>query len=194
MNTLTGARNAAGRFITKRSTGIDKLRGLAIILMILDHVVFVTNGPFVIRETITRAAMPIFFLVSGHLVKQVSFRLVTIGTIGIALPTVVTFLDNPNVLVWYALFAPVIVVLKLRPNYLPVALGIILSLAANNHIGIVANSYPPMFLLALMILGAIIPRKRFVTFERLPNVFTFIGKFPLTIYVVSGGILQVLFR
>lgn len=185
-------RNKTGRFVKTYSPGIDKLRGLAIVLMVLDHIILVSHGPFIIRETITRAAMPIFFVLSGHLIKKVTWRLFIIGYIGLTLPTFVTFLDDPNVLFWYAAFAPIIVLLRRNPNMLPLVLVVIMGLVANNHLLTVPNSYPPLMLLALMIIGAMIPRKSFTFSNSLPSILIHVGRFPLTLYVATSGILQVL--
>lgn len=53
-----------------RNVRIDKLRGLAILLMILDHVLCVIDPENLARYTLTRAALPIFMLISGYLLAN----------------------------------------------------------------------------------------------------------------------------
>ena len=50
-----------------RNRSLDVLRGLAIVLMVLDHVCFQIHTPWawVLRTTVCRAALPLFMLVAG---------------------------------------------------------------------------------------------------------------------------------
>lgn len=169
----------------QRHTGIDNLRGLAIVLMIVDHVILVFEGPVEIRYTLTRLSMPLFFLISGHVAKRIDApKLLLIGTLGFLLPIYVTFVDNPNVLFWYAVSVPIIVLCKRKPIALYGIVLFALTIMANYFQGTsFGNSYNPLALLALMAVGALIPRDNFQFANRLPSFLAFVGSFPLSIYV-----------
>lgn len=57
------------RHPAQRSTALDRLRGLAITLMILDHVLVIFAPVSPVRTTVTRLAMPLFMVVSGLLMR-----------------------------------------------------------------------------------------------------------------------------
>lgn len=181
-----------------RNRSIDNLRGLAIALMIVDHAILAFHGPMTIHNTVTRAAMPIFFLLSGHLIKRFSWRLVGIGLIGLILPTIVPFIDDPNVLFWYAVMAPLVLILKRYYFHgLYLILFIVFMLTANFHYFLLNGftSYPPLVLLALMCFGAIIPRIELTSITWIPTIFSKVGSYPISIYVghllIIQGLLEI---
>lgn len=171
--------------LSKRCTAIDNLRGFAIALMILDHVFIVFVDPSSpIRLTITRLSMPIFFILAGHLCKRISWRLLLIGVVGITLPLVVSFIDDPNVLFWYAVFAPIIVFLRKYPAALIGVVVFALTVSANYMQGTFYGTYYPPALFAFMALGAIMSRPLVIDFaQRIPRI-PWLGTYPLTIYVL----------
>ena len=180
--------------VKTRSKALDNLRGLAIFLMIFDHVLLVFHGPFVIRHTLTRAAMPLFFVIGGHLIKQVSWRIAGIGVVGILIPIAIPFIDNPNVLFWYAAFAGPIVLAKRYPISLPIIVAVALTVAANGYVKLVGNSYDPLSLFSLMCLGAMIPRAYFSFGTCIPGWIGTVGRFPLRAYVLHLFLLEALIR
>src|SRR4051794_34146876 len=84
-----------------RDAALDGVRGLAVALMVLDHVCAVTGSGHLLRYSVTRLSMPLFFVVSGHLVRRLSSRHLWVLLAGLMLPGAVPWIDNPNVLVWY---------------------------------------------------------------------------------------------
>lgn len=50
-----------------RWDGLDRLRGFAIALMVLDHVLAASGGGMLFRLTLTRLSLPIFLFVAGSL-------------------------------------------------------------------------------------------------------------------------------
>lgn len=167
--------------VRTRSLAIDNLRGIAILVMVFDHILIVSHGPLVIRQTVTRIAMPLFFIIGGHLAKRMSPRLIGIGVVGIFLPVAVPFVDDPNVLFWFALFAPIIVLVRQYPRILVLIVAAWLTVTANYTTGPFGTSYEPFALLGLMALGAMIPRERFEI--NIPGPLHKIGQYPLSCYV-----------
>lgn len=178
-----------------RDTVIDKARGLAILLMIVDHVCIVANHGYWLRHTITRLAMPLFFVISGHLVKRISWRTFAIGIVGLAIPQLVYFSGNINVLTWYSVGAIVVYFARKYPPALYGVTWITLTISANFYFSgqwSGPTSYWSPALIALMTLGATVPRDIFhqIPFWRLPEWVSKIGKYPLSIYVGHLLILQ----
>lgn len=167
-----------------RSFALDRLRGVAIVLMVTDHLLELTHSGDFLRLTLTRFSMPLFFLISGHLLRRFSKRTVGIGFIGIVLPLVIPWIDAPNVLLMYALGA----FLLTRFSALPVAV-VGLTIAAN-HFDLIGNAYGFGAILAIMALGKMTPRSTFDWANKLPNVLTVIGRYPLSVYVGHLLILQ----
>jgi len=71
----------------KRKPELDTLRGLAILLMVADHLFLFADAPALWRA-VTRPAFPLFFLVSGLLFRERGrgpsrLRLVQIGLAGV---------------------------------------------------------------------------------------------------------------
>ena len=162
-----------------RSVSLDRIRGLAIVLMILDHILDLTHELPLIRMTVTRLSMPLFFIISGHLVKRVNARTFQIMVIGFILPISIPWIDNPNVLFWYAVGTIVVVYVKQKWLIILAAL----TMGANHYALYIGSSYDPLFLIAFMAIGSTFPREYFSWGNRLPAFFTFVGKYPLSIYL-----------
>jgi surface polysaccharide O-acyltransferase-like enzyme len=165
--------------------------------MILDHCLLIANVAHPIRATVTRLAVPLFFVISGHLVRRFSMRTFGIGIIGLALPIAVPFVDNPNVLLWYASGAA-LVVLSRRYSWAPwVIMAYVFTLSANFFLQSNWNdSYWAPALYGLMVMGSVMPRSVFASlhFERLPNWVAIIGRIPLRIYVGHLLLLTVIYQ
>lgn len=181
----------AGR--VTRYAAMDRVRGLAIVLMILDHVLALTHTGSPVRLTVTRVCVPLFFILSGHLVRRFSWRTAGIGIVGFFLPLLVPWIDQPNVLFIYAVGAFILsnpYVAKIPPS---VVVAISLTFAANgfdtNHFGYGVGS-----LIGLMALGKMLQRNWFAWGEKLPTILTTVGKYPLSIYVGHLLILTAVFR
>jgi uncharacterized membrane protein len=177
--------------VRSRLVELDRLRGLAILLMIADHLALVAGTP-IVRVTAGRLAVPLFFVVAGHLAgSRLSWRHLEIGALGLVLPLVVTFVDSPNVLLWWALGCVVLYVWQ-RLRW-PVW-GLIvaaLTLGANGWVltpG--AHSYNPLDLLGLMALGRGMGPELFVWGRRLPGWFGGLGRCPLRWYVGHVALVQ----
>lgn len=150
--------------------------------MICDHILAVTHQGSTFRYTITRLSMPLFFLISGHLVKRNNWtRLSIVGILGILIPSFAYFIEAPNVLFWYALSAPIIVAAKDNQKALCGIIVFSLTMYANGFF-LIPGAYSPFALMALMAVGKLIPSE-FLEYPRLPKFLKWPGKFPLSIYV-----------
>lgn len=176
----------AGSPSNGRISGVDKIRGLAIVCMVVDHVAIVVGGPLAIalRCTIGRLALPLFFVTAGRCSGRVTWRHALAAVVGVLLPLVVPFIDAPNVLVWWALGA---VALYLGGTWLaPIAVLVALTLAANDWLIAPGRAdYPGIVLVALMGLGALLPWTWWRWGDSLPagQLLAFLGRHALPIYV-----------
>lgn len=174
---------------TTRRVELDRLRGLAILLMIADHIALVT-GLLLVHVSVGRLAMPLFFVLAGHLAHRLSGRHLDALWLGLVLPVLVFFVDRPNVLVWYVLCCVVLWAFD-RARW-PVWPLLVLALifGANGWSLQVGSSYDPLMLLAFMVLGRLAPASMFFVGRRLPVWFAVLGRRPLTWYIGHALVLQ----
>lgn len=177
-----------------RLAGLDRLRGLAMVAMLVDHLMIVGQGPNEVRMTVGRLAMPLFFLIAGSLFSRLSWRHAAIWGVGLVLPLFVPWVDAPNVLYWYAFGVVALWVCdRLGPSAQYVVLVCCLTLWANGLGTPPPGAYPFWALLALMIVGRLIGREALGRVgDHLPawSWLELVGRFPLTFYVVHLLILQ----
>lgn len=148
-----------------RSGALDGARGMAILLMLLDHLLVVTgHGDLWVRSTITRAAMPAFMVIGGALVAHTMTpprlaRLVRTIAIGLALPVMVPWIDDPNILVMYAAGWLLVWAVSRWTWGAPLLVIVGATLAANGLLGHTGAGYYPIgAVVALMGAGAWIGR------------------------------------
>jgi len=185
MSTATQSADLSVSRHGQRSDQLDGFRGLAIALMMLDHATYVLAGPAEIRWTLGRLAMPMFFLLAGHLAGRLRWRHAQIGLLGLLLPLAVPWIDTPNVLLLWALGCAV--VYAARWAGLPLWLLIVVPLVeVANGVSIDGPGYySPAVLGALMALGTMLPRTTFNW--RLPRAalrpVAALGRHPILWYV-----------
>jgi fucose 4-O-acetylase-like acetyltransferase len=162
--------------------------------MVVDHCCIVFGGPEFLRLTVGRVAMPLFFLVSGHLVRRLSLRHAGIFLAGVALPVFVPWIDSPNVLCWYVIGAAVIVASRRYAVALWLPVLVALAWLANFgqwsplHLG--PHAFDGLALLGIMGLGAVLDRSAFDWAARLPAVLEVGGRYPLSVYLGHLAVLQ----
>jgi len=153
--------------------------------MVLDHVCALTGlpGGEFYRLSLGRAAMPLFFVLAGHLAGRPRARHAGIFLIGLLLPVAAPWVDSPNVLEWYALGVVLLWAVRLAglPMWLPVA--VFFTLWANGWSLREPHSYEAWALWGLMSLGAMLPFGSLWWGLRLPRWLEPIGRHPIAWYV-----------
>jgi predicted acyltransferase len=196
--------------VRKRVTAIDRLRGLALLLMILDHSLVVyqaVNGPqdwvWWIRHTVTRFALPLFMMMAGLLIAQKGHpawnRLPFILVAAIVINVVAHYLPQvgfhtPDVLANFVMAVPLyflfvrypletIVVGFLQAYYLPITW--------NEWMG-----YQPGMIMAFLALGVLLkfhPNTLVMRLgRRLPAALEILGRRPLLWYCGHLAVLYVI--
>lgn len=159
------------------------------LLMALDHVLVYVPGDVsdLLRLTVTRFAMPLFFVLSGHLVKRFRWRrMVLVAALGVALYPVY-WVDQPNVLTLYVIGAAYIVYFQRRTAAMVLMIAVALTWFANGFTMRPDGTlmYEPLALFALMCAGVLLPRNSFDWCNRIrPHWLRVIGSFPLSFYVI----------
>jgi uncharacterized membrane protein len=153
---VSGLSPAAGvdRVKSSRLVEVDRVRGLAIMLMLVDHVAYIA-GPVELRMTVGRAAMPLFMLLGGALATRLTWRHGLALGIGGALTVVAPWAGEPNILVQYVLGVFLLVCLRwaeLTPWVALVAAGVSVSNGWSDD----AWSYEQVGIFALMACGALL--------------------------------------
>jgi hypothetical protein len=180
---LAGDRGrGAVRPIQGRDGALDRLRGLAVLLMVADHLAL-SAGLDVVRLTAGRLAVPLFFVLAGHLASRLSWRHGRLIGLGLLLPAFAPWVDSPNVLLYLGVFLPAVAWAGRHRWLLPLAVVLALTLAANGYAGPVGTGYAPSALLALCCVGALLPRSAFAAAGRLPVVLAWPGRHALSLYV-----------
>lgn len=197
----------------KRDSSLDRLRGLAIFLMIIDHsllltMTYETSASWMgwTRKTLTRFSMPLFMLVSGLLIarrgspslRRLPLVIVIAIVINVISWTEVGF-GVPEILAVWLLclpFYPLFVRYPIEVAALGILLTINLPITADWYEG-----YQPALVLAFLAMGALLHRTPespiLKSGNYLPSLFGFIGRRPLLWYAghlfilaIIGGILS----
>lgn len=182
--------NASGAVLSStgkaaRWVALDALRGLAIVLMMVDHVALVYGAPFGVREIITRLAMPLFMLLAGYLwrpgLRMRHLDLIVAAALSVPLSWLIGS-DTVPILVVLVLVLPL---MELAHRY-PLAL-LVLAIVQPITWPIAWYGYQPGAILALLIVGHLmrwsrLPSDWLRVGERMPFLAP-VGRWPLMIYV-----------
>lgn len=192
-----------------RDTALDRLRGLAIFLMIIDHILVIylfcwnwESWAEWVRRTLTRFAMPLFMLVSGLLVARKGRpslrRIPVILFVAIVLNQLFVSVDvgftAPEILATW------LICLVFYPLWIrfPIELGVLGVLQLINW-PITASwwqNYQPGEILVFLSLGVLLARQPnspiLKVGSHLPRWLEPIGRWPLTWYTAHLVILTVI--
>ena len=195
--------------LTARDVFLDQLRGLAVVLMIIDHVLAVGTAAVLARGlpvsivviddarffrlTITRLALPLFMVVSGYLLadrdrpsRRRQGQLLAAAVVAQILFAPLPGLSDVDVLVVVFVVQLAWPVLRASPVVFA-ALGMVAAVnVATLPFG--WTGYSPALVAALMCLGALAARTKDRGAERarrmpLPKWLAAVGRRPLTAYV-----------
>lgn len=164
-----------------RSAGLDALRGVAILAMTVDHLALFLDVPE-LRVTVGRVAMPLFFVLGGHLARRLSWRLLLVPVVGLALEVVAPWSGAGSLLVTFAAGAVFVVLARRHPPILAVVAAAGIALGANGYAELLGSAYDPRCLVALMALGALLDRRILEGLRWTPAPLVLLGRFPLTFY------------
>lgn len=193
----TGARQGDGRAPT-RLDGVDRLRGLAVLLMVADHVALVAGAGGAWRLTVTRAALPLFCVVAGSLARpgRPGRRLGVVAAAGLAATVLGAPLGigQPDVLF---LLAGVLVLVRWvgpRPGGPAWAAVACLGVIQATTWPMAWTGYEVGTVLALVLVGQVVARRDLDQLGcRLPAVLAPVGRAPLWWYVGHLWVLLVVF-
>lgn len=171
---------------------LDRVRGLASLLMVLDHslVLSLTLDPgdglrTDLRSTLTRLSMPLFMVVSGFLLSGSSRRRVlqVAGAAVLLAPLLyVCWVEfaQPEILALWLLVVPLRSLLERYPLELLFA-GVLQVL----HLPVGWPGFEPGLVLVFLAMGVLArdrPRSLEMLGRALPGWFASVGRYPLTVY------------
>lgn len=168
-----------------RSVQLDALRGLAILLMILDHTAL-HAGLDVLRWTGGRFAMPLFMLIAGSLVRRLSWRMGGVLVLGVMLPVAFDWLTAPGILVAYVIGAVAILIVQTVAAGSSRELLVGYAVVGTVAVALAANGVQSWLTgaVALMVIGAAVGAARIeVLGGSVPRWLAGIGRYPLRWYV-----------
>lgn len=179
-----------------RLVGLDRIRGLAVVLMVVDHalVAFPVAGSVLVRSTATRAALPLFCLVAGALARRLTpERTAKLAAAGL----VAGYVGGP-----FGIGQPDVVLLLLaalagvhvcRNNY--AAQLVLLVVAVIQPVTWPApwTGYQPGVVIALVAIGTYGDTLDDAG-RRLPPLLARVGRYPLSIYLGHLIVLRALWE
>lgn len=186
-----------------RRERIDRLRGLAMLLMLLGHVLAVADAGGVLRLTVTRGSLPIFAAITGYLLADRTprpARIAQVAAVGLwssatVVGTPVPGLDpvDPLLVISAALCCwPAV-------RRWPVVSVLVGTVQAVTYHGLYPG-YQLGEVVALMAAGVLLRRSASpadlavarATADRLPALLACIGRRPLTVYALHVAALALL--
>lgn len=175
---------AARQAASPRLAWIDRLRGLAIALMVLDHALVLVDPTNPLRYTLTRLALPLFMVTAATVHRPVTprrllhFAPATAVELLVATPLLGT---SPGIVTTYALVAVLFDhagPLRQRPGLL-LTLGLIQAL----YLPLGITGYQPGLVLAWFALGRLAPTDFAAVAPRHLALLEPLGRHPLPWYV-----------
>lgn len=164
-----------------RDRHLDALRGLAVVCMVIDHAALMLAGPVELRWTVGRVAMPLFFLLGGHLTRRLGRRHLEVLAVGLVLGQLAPWTGAGWLLGTFVLGAALVALGRRVRPVLHVSLFVCLAALAN-PVPQFAPGYDTWALLALMLAGALLPRTSLGWARRLPRPLAVVGRYPLSMY------------
>jgi hypothetical protein len=170
-----------------RLPSLDRLRGLAVVLMFADHLLWITAPQSLLRFSITRAALPLFMIVSGWLLAgrdlpstRRALQLVCAAVLAVMLARQLG-MAQPDILVVYIVALGGWWAGRRWPAQTVAACLVLV--ATFPHVW---RGYHPAHVLGLMCVGAILKANgsTLSAGARLPAALGWVGRWPLEFYVL----------
>lgn len=165
---------------------LDRLRGLAIALMVLDHVLAVTDtsAELYLRLTVTRFALPLFMICAAHVWRPLSGRNARrLGLAAIAEVALCEALDfaSPGII---AIYLGLMLGLRIAPR-LAERPGVLLlfGLIQAAYVPLGWGGYEPGLVLTWWALGRLAAQELEAAGQWLPTWAATLGRHPLGWYV-----------
>lgn len=167
----------------RRDRRLDAVRGLAILLMVVDHMAAAWPTAWGVREVLTRAAMPLFMLLLGYLFREFNqvrhWQVVAAVFLEVPLLLVVAGTEV-GILVHVAFLLPLMVV---AVRYPWPCLG--LALVQTSAWPMPFSGYEPGLVFAFMIMGHLMRRAGSEALQGIGEhvlALAPVGRYPLAIY------------
>lgn len=193
--------------VQARWSGIDAARGLAIVLMILDHVLLVVQNLYadrlpldaaqtidLVRRTVTRASLPLFMVASGVMLSEKGRNLGRyLEVVGVALVVNVVLQAYPIGFGFPEILGVWCLVMIAAPtiNRYPVAAASVG--AVQLYVWPIAwGGYQPGLVVLLMVLGVLSGPRSLEWCSQLPQWLRSLGRRPLSWYCGHLAVLVVL--
>lgn len=174
-----------------RDPALDRLRGLAILLMVTDHLALLLEADLV-RWTVGRVAMPLFFVLGGHLARRYSWRLLEVVAVGLLVQLVAPWTGALVLLLTFTAGHLLTVLCRSRPG-LPLLLIVVLAAVSANVPVSIPGAYGPLELVVIMLAGSLLSREFFqAAGSRLPAWLAWSGRRPLMSYAVTSAAISAL--
>lgn len=182
----------------RRDTAVDRLRGLAIALMVLDHTLLCAIGVWgvservegiasLVRITLTRLALPLFMVLSGWLLARKDlalrryFQVLAVGLASTAVAAAFALpIATPDVLIVWCVVMTGSALIRRFPVQ-AVAVGVVQSFTWPWP----WDGYQPGVVLALVAAGVLAKHSNsrfYVIGDRLPRLLEVVGRHPLGWY------------
>lgn len=184
--------------VVQRIAWVDRLRGVAILLMIADHALALDGGHWLVRHTVLRLSLPLFMVTAAMVWKpggpstRRGRQLAVACVLEVLLSTIVLRLDGPGPVVLYAL---VLVVMAPRVAHEHPACVAVLGIVQMLYVPVPWAGYQPGLLVAYWCIGRLARDELAgVPLGWLPRWLGPVGRRPLVWYVGHLAVLAALLR
>lgn len=176
-----------------RSDYVDRLRGLAVAVMIVDHILHLV-APWHPARFVTRVAMPLFALLAGHLARHPRLgRWVGLVLAGVAVALAIPWIDNPNILCWLGGGMGIAYVVQYNRLAASLVVAVALTLGANHYSVRIGSGFGGPYVIALCVLGSQMARADFDWMgQRVPGWLAWAGRNALAIYIGHLAVLAII--
>lgn len=189
MTTLDAAPTIDGQapaLDTGRDHRLDAIRGLAIVVMVLDHVLVQAVPGHWLRYTLTRASLPLFALVAGHLWRpgwRWRYAVVWLAAIPASIAGSLVNIAQPDVLVVILVGYVIVWAVHEFPAHWVLLVAVVSLAIAETGWQWDLAGYDPRWVGGLMLLGRVVDIAPLGEHLQRVRPLVVVGQWPLTVYV-----------